>query len=104
MLVVWGWTFIGLIVQAYGFWLLFCEFIPTVLQFTRRVPFLGKVLDYPVFKTVRAGMRWWRPLEARDALQQVWWRATERGLRSSGFYLGGRSCMGAYTTRHARNG
>ena len=31
-LVVYGWTVVGLVLEAYGFWLLFCEFFPTVLQ------------------------------------------------------------------------
>ncbi|MEW5298158.1 MAG: hypothetical protein WDW38_001106 [Sanguina aurantia] len=51
-IVVYGWPVIGLILEAYGFWCLFCEFFPTVLQFVRRVPVLGKVLDMPVLKTV----------------------------------------------------
>lgn len=51
-LVVVGWTIIGLCVEAYGFWLLFCEFLPTVLQFSRRVPFMSKVLDMPFLKVV----------------------------------------------------
>jgi hypothetical protein len=53
-LVIIGWTVIGLCVEAYGFWLLFCEFIPTVLQFSRRVPFLSKALDLPFLKVVRS--------------------------------------------------
>lgn len=52
VLVIVGWTMIGLVVEAYGFWLLFCEFIPTVLTFSRRVPFLSKVLDMPALKLV----------------------------------------------------
>lgn len=51
-LVIVGWTIVGLGVEAYGFWLLFCEFLPTVLQFSRRVPFMSKVLDMPVLKVV----------------------------------------------------
>lgn len=51
-LVIVGWTIIGLCVEAYGFWLLFCEFLPTVLQFSRRVPFMSKVLDMPFLKVV----------------------------------------------------
>eukprot|EP00983_Pelagomonas_calceolata_P089252 1157297-Pelagomonas_calceolata.AAC.9 len=53
VLVIWGWTVIGLILEAYGFWLLFCEFIPTALQFFRRVPIMSRVLDLPVMKAVR---------------------------------------------------
>lgn len=51
-LVIFGWTFIGLILEMYGFFLLFSAFFPTVLQFARRVPFLGRVLDLPLFKTI----------------------------------------------------
>lgn len=52
-LVIVGWTIVGVCVEAYGFWLLFCEFLPTVLQFSRRVPFMSKVLDMPFLKVVR---------------------------------------------------
>lgn len=51
-LVVYGWTVVGLVLEAYGFWLLFCEFFPTVLQFFRQVPFLGRILDLPVIKMI----------------------------------------------------
>lgn len=51
-LVIIGWTVIGLCLEAYGFWLLFCEFLPTVLQFSRRVPFMSKVLEVPFLKAV----------------------------------------------------
>lgn len=52
---------IGLCIEAYGFWLLFCEFLPTVLQFSRRVPFMSKVLDMPFLKVVSSrvpGHKW----------------------------------------------
>jgi len=51
-LVVAGWTVIGLLAEGFGFWLLFCEFLPTVLSYLRRVPFLAKVLDNPALKGV----------------------------------------------------
>lgn len=51
-LVVYGWTIIGLLLELYGFWLLFCEFLPTFLQFIRRVPYLGRILDLPILKTL----------------------------------------------------
>lgn len=63
---VYGWPVIGLLLEAYGFWCLFCEFFPTVLMFVRRVPFLGKVLDLPVIKTVR-----W--LHKESVLIPPWW-------------------------------
>jgi len=40
-------------VEAYGFWLLFAGFFPTVLGFLRRAPGLGPVLDLPILKSVR---------------------------------------------------
>jgi len=43
---------VGLILEAYGFWLLFMEFIPTALQFFRRVPFMSRVLEMPFMKAV----------------------------------------------------
>mmetsp|Transcript_4860 Transcript_4860/g.11910 ORF Transcript_4860/g.11910 Transcript_4860/m.11910 type:complete len:151 (-) Transcript_4860:502-954(-) len=52
VMVVIGWTVIGLLVEAYGFWLLFCEFIPTALQFFRRTPVMGKILDLPILKMI----------------------------------------------------
>lgn len=50
---VWGWAIIGMMVETYGFWLLFSGFFPTVLSFLRRLPYLGGILDLPVMKTVR---------------------------------------------------
>ena len=51
-LVILGWTFVGLAAEGYGFWLLFSAFFPTVLQFARRVPLLGRLLDLPGFKAI----------------------------------------------------
>ena len=74
--VVYGWTVIGLILEAYGFWLLFCEFFPTVLQFLRKVPVLSKILDLPLLKLVSSalGSWWgggaWRELAARVNLMR----------------------------------
>ena len=51
-LVLMGWTWLGFIVETYGFWLLFKGFIPTVLTFFRRIPILGKILDLPILKSV----------------------------------------------------
>jgi hypothetical protein len=52
-LVVWGWAIVGMAVEAYGFWLLFAGFFPTVLSFLRRIPVLGSTLDLPMLKSVR---------------------------------------------------
>lgn len=52
VLVIIGWSIIGMILETYGFWLLFSTFFPTLLGFLRKVPMLNKILDLPVLKTV----------------------------------------------------
>lgn len=52
-LVLWGWAIPGMALEAYGFWVLFSGFFPTVLGFLRRLPVLGTVLDLPGLKWVR---------------------------------------------------
>jgi hypothetical protein len=51
-LVVAGWTLVGFAAEGLGFWLLFCEFLPTVLGYLRRVPLLARLLDNPALKSV----------------------------------------------------
>jgi hypothetical protein len=55
-LVIIGWTVTGVIVEVYGFWLLFCEFLPTVMSYAKRIPFLSRALDVPLLSTVRSGV------------------------------------------------
>lgn len=52
VLVLWGWPVVGILLESYGFFLLFRGFIPTVLGFMRRIPGLGSVLDLPGLKSV----------------------------------------------------
>jgi len=52
---------VGLALEAYGFWLLFCEFIPTVLSYSRRLPFVGRMLEVP----------WLRAVSGRSGVQKV---------------------------------
>ena len=56
VLVVWGWAVVGMLVETYGFWLLFAGFVPTALSFLRRVPVFGRLLDLPMFKRVRSDL------------------------------------------------
>ena len=53
MLVLYGWAVVGMLLESYGFWVLFSAFFPTVLANLRSIPFLGNVLDLPWLKTVR---------------------------------------------------
>jgi hypothetical protein len=53
LLVVYGWTFVGFIVEAVGFWFLFCDFIPTVLSYSKQLPLVNRLFDIPAVKMVR---------------------------------------------------
>lgn len=50
--VLFGWTIIGLCVEAFGFVNLFGDFIPYVVRFLRQIPFIGTILAIPVIATV----------------------------------------------------
>ena len=52
LLVLWGWSVVGILLESYGFFVLFSGFFPTVLGFLRRLPGFGPVLDLPIFKVV----------------------------------------------------
>eukprot|EP00898_Chlorokybus_atmophyticus_P006687 jgi/Chlat1/7019/Chrsp56S06701 len=42
----------GMLIESYGFVLLFRDFFPTVLLFLKRIPLLGWILNLPGFKAV----------------------------------------------------
>ncbi|KAH9302049.1 hypothetical protein KI387_013632, partial [Taxus chinensis] len=42
-----GWTFIGMLLEAYGFFVLFSGFWPTAKVFLYKVPVLGWLLQHP---------------------------------------------------------
>lgn len=47
LIVLIGWPLIGMCVESYGFFLLFGGFIPVVINFLRRVPVIGTLLNLP---------------------------------------------------------
>lgn len=47
-IVLLGFPLIGMILEAYGFFLLFSGFLPVVISFLRRIPVLGGILNIPV--------------------------------------------------------
>lgn len=51
-IVLFGWPLIGMIVETYGFVLLFRGFIPATVTFLRRVPFIGTILNLPLINKV----------------------------------------------------
>lgn len=47
LVVLIGWPLIGMLIEIYGFVLLFSGFFPAVITFLRRVPLLGTLLNLP---------------------------------------------------------
>ncbi|XP_015607266.1 vesicle transport protein GOT1B isoform X2 [Cephus cinctus] len=47
IVVLMGWPIVGMIVETYGFVLLFSGFLPVAINFLRRVPVLGTLLNMP---------------------------------------------------------
>ncbi|KAL8611771.1 golgi transport 1B [Nucella lapillus] len=47
LIVLLGWPVIGMVVEMYGFFLLFGGFIPVAVNFLRRVPVIGTILNLP---------------------------------------------------------
>jgi hypothetical protein len=52
LLVLIGWPIIGMIIEFYGFFLLFGGFIPIVINFLRRLPIIGSILLLPGLRQV----------------------------------------------------
>ncbi|RLW01835.1 hypothetical protein DV515_00007759 [Chloebia gouldiae] len=55
LIVLIGWPLIGMILEVYGFFLLFRGFFPVVVGFIRRVPVLGYLLNLPGISSVSLG-------------------------------------------------
>lgn len=47
IVVLMGWPIVGMILETYGFVLLFSGFLPVAINFLRRVPVLGTLLNMP---------------------------------------------------------
>lgn len=47
IVVLMGWPIVGMIIETYGFILLFSGFLPVAINFLRRVPVLGTILNMP---------------------------------------------------------
>ncbi|CAG5121835.1 unnamed protein product [Candidula unifasciata] len=52
LIVLIGWPVVGMLVELYGFILLFSGFFPVAVNFMRRVPVLGTILNLPGIKSV----------------------------------------------------
>ncbi|XP_045176961.1 vesicle transport protein GOT1B-like isoform X1 [Mercenaria mercenaria] len=47
-----GWPVIGMVLEIYGFFLLFSGFFPVAINFLRRVPVIGTILYLPGIRSV----------------------------------------------------
>jgi hypothetical protein len=52
VIVLIGWPVVGMCVELYGFFLLFSGFFPVAVNFLRRVPVLGSILNLPGIRSV----------------------------------------------------
>ncbi|XP_064794338.1 vesicle transport protein GOT1B-like [Oncorhynchus masou masou] len=47
LIVLIGWPIVGVVLEVYGFFLLFRGFFPAAVGFIRRIPYLGSLLNLP---------------------------------------------------------
>ena len=50
--VLFGYPLIGMIIEAYGFIVLFSGFFPVAINFLRRIPVIGTILNLPGISSV----------------------------------------------------
>ena len=55
IVVLLGWPVTGMIVECYGFVVLFSGFFPVAINFLRRIPVIGQILNLPGISTVSWG-------------------------------------------------
>lgn len=47
LVVLFGWPLVGMIIEIYGFVVLFSGFFPFAINFIRRLPVIGTILNLP---------------------------------------------------------
>uniref|UniRef100_A0A672IK91 Vesicle transport protein GOT1B n=1 Tax=Salarias fasciatus TaxID=181472 RepID=A0A672IK91_SALFA len=58
LVVLIGWPIVGVVLEIYGFFLLFRGFFPVVVGFIRRIPVLGSILNLPFISAVSMKLCW----------------------------------------------
>ncbi|XP_078487439.1 vesicle transport protein GOT1B [Ciona intestinalis] len=48
LVVLLGWPLIGMLIETYGFFLLFSGFFPVIINFLRRIPVIGRIFDIAI--------------------------------------------------------
>jgi len=51
IIVLFGWPITGMCIEAYGFVVLFSGFFPVAINFLRRIPVIGSLLNLPVISS-----------------------------------------------------
>jgi len=51
-IVLFGWPLVGMIIEMYGFIVLFSGFLHVAVNFLRRVPVLGSILNFPILNKI----------------------------------------------------
>ena len=52
LLVLFGWAFVGTLIELYGFWKLFSGFLPSVVQSLKFIPGMNVVLNLPGIRNI----------------------------------------------------
>ncbi|KAH9502732.1 golgi transport 1B [Bulinus truncatus] len=52
LVVLMGWPMSGMCIELYGFFLLFSGFFPVAVNFLRRVPVIGSILNLPGIRSI----------------------------------------------------
>ena len=52
ILILFGYTFVGMIIECFGILNLFGSFFPMALAFLRQLPYIGQCLNLPVISTL----------------------------------------------------
>jgi len=61
-IVLLGWPLVGMITEAYGFFLLFSGFFPVIINFLRRVPVIGSLMNIPIINKFLERMEGQHPM------------------------------------------
>uniref|UniRef100_H2ZEC4 Vesicle transport protein GOT1B n=1 Tax=Ciona savignyi TaxID=51511 RepID=H2ZEC4_CIOSA len=61
-IVLLGWPLIGMLIETYGFFLLFSGFFPVIINFLRRIPVIGRLFDIPIINKFAEKMEGQHPM------------------------------------------
>ncbi|CAF0824221.1 unnamed protein product [Adineta steineri] len=83
LLVLIGWPVTGMIIECYGFFLLFGGFIPIAINFLRRLPIIGSILLLPGLRQITDKLSDGRSMKIDMLSQNLFQYGVRSTLRSS---------------------